>query len=38
MFDLDDYLHALIPGCQSVFGDRLLYVGLQGELFAWRGP
>jgi len=31
MFDLDDYLHALIPGCQSVFGDRLLYVGLQGS-------
>ena len=31
MFDLDDYLRALIAGCQSAFGDRLLYVGLQGS-------
>ena len=31
MFDLNDYLHALILGCQSTFGDRLLYIGLQGS-------
>ncbi len=31
MFDLDEYLHSLISGCRSVFGDRLLYVGLQGS-------
>lgn len=31
MFDLDDYLRALIAGCRSAFGDRLLYVGLQGS-------
>ena len=31
MFDLDDYLRALILGCQSAFGDRLKYVGLQGS-------
>lgn len=31
MFDLDDYLRALIPGCRTAFGDRLRYVGLQGS-------
>ncbi len=31
MFDLDGYLRALILGCQSTFGDRLKYVGLQGS-------
>ncbi|MBR3018755.1 MAG: nucleotidyltransferase domain-containing protein [Clostridia bacterium] len=31
MFDLNDYLRELILGCQSVFGDRLRYVGLQGS-------
>ena len=31
MFDLDDFLRALILGCQSAFGDRLKYVGLQGS-------
>ena len=31
MFDLDNYLHDLISNCQAVFGDRLLYVGLQGS-------
>ena len=31
MFDLDGYLRTLILGCRSAFGDRLLYVGLQGR-------
>lgn len=31
MFDLDTYLHALISSCRTSFGDRLLYVGLQGS-------
>ena len=31
MFDLDRYLHDLILGCQLAFGERLLYVGLQGS-------
>ena len=31
MFDLDRYLHDLISNCRTVFGDRLLYVGLQGS-------
>ena len=31
MFDLARYLHALILGCQLAFGERLLYVGLQGS-------
>lgn len=31
MFDLNDYLRELILGCQSAFGDRLRYVGLQGS-------
>ena len=31
MFDLDSYLNDLISNCRSVFGDRLLYVGLQGS-------
>ena len=31
MFDLNSYLHDLISRCQASFGDRLLYVGLQGS-------
>ena len=31
MFDLDSYLDNLISNCWTVFGDRLLYVGLQGS-------
>ncbi len=31
MFDLDNYLHDLILNCRSAFGDRLLYMGLQGS-------
>ena len=31
MFDLDSYLHDLISDCRAAFGDRLLYVGLQGS-------
>ncbi len=31
MFDLDDYMHDLILNCRSAFGDRLLYIGLQGS-------
>lgn len=31
MQDLESYLNALIQGCRSAFGDRLLYVGLQGS-------
>ena len=31
MFDLDNYLNDLISNCQTAFGDRLLYVGLQGS-------
>ena len=31
MFDLDSYLDDLIRHCQAAFGDRLLYVGLQGS-------
>ncbi len=31
MFDLDSYLNDLISSCQAAFGDRLLYVGLQGS-------
>ena len=31
MFDLDDYLRALILDCRSAFGDRLRYIGLQGS-------
>ncbi len=31
MFELNSYLQALIRECQSAFGDRLLYVGLQGS-------
>ena len=31
MFDLDSYLHDLIRNCRSVFGERLLYMGLQGS-------
>ena len=31
MFDLERYLADLIQNCQSAFGERLLYVGLQGS-------
>ena len=31
MFDLDNYLNDLISNCRTAFGDRLLYVGLQGS-------
>lgn len=31
MFDLNKYLADLILNCQSAFGERLLYVGLQGS-------
>ena len=31
MFDLDSYLNDLISSCRTAFGDRLLYVGLQGS-------
>ena len=33
MFDLDGYLNNLIPRFLASFGERLLYVGLQGS---WR--
>ena len=31
MFDLDNYLNDLISNCRTAFGNRLLYVGLQGS-------
>ncbi len=31
MFDLDKYLAGLITSCRSAFGERLLYMGLQGS-------
>ena len=31
MFDLNKYLDDLILNCQSAFGERLLYMGLQGS-------
>ena len=31
MFDLDKYLADLILSCRSAFGERLLYMGLQGS-------
>ena len=31
MFDLDSYLNNLISSCRAAFGERLLYVGLQGS-------
>ena len=31
MFDLSGYLDRLIAGCRAAFGERLLYVGLQGS-------
>lgn len=31
MFDLSDYLNDLISNCRTAFGERLLYVGLQGS-------
>lgn len=31
MIDLNDYLQKLITECKAVFGERLLYVGLQGS-------
>ncbi len=30
-FDLDAYLRSLLSECQSVFGNKLLYIGLQGS-------
>ncbi len=31
MFDLDQYLSDLLSACKTTFGDRLVYVGLQGS-------
>ena len=31
MFDLNGYLDDLILGCRAAFGERLLYIGLQGS-------
>ena len=31
MIDVEEYLIKLITGCRAVFGDRLLFVGLQGS-------
>lgn len=31
MFDIDGYLQKLIEECKIVFGERLLYIGLQGS-------
>ena len=31
MFILDNYIHDLILNCRSAFGERLLYIGLQGS-------
>ena len=31
MFDLDSYMNTLILSCRAAFGERLLYVGLQGS-------
>ena len=31
MFDLNKYLADLVLNCQSAFGERLLYIGLQGS-------
>ena len=31
MFDLDKYLADLLMKCRSAFGERLLYMGLQGS-------
>ena len=31
MFDIDKYIHKLVRECKNTFGDRLLYVGLQGS-------
>ena len=31
MFDLKEYLEKLIAACEAAFGERLLYVGLQGS-------
>ena len=31
MFNLDSYLNDLISNCRTAFGDRLMYVGLQGS-------
>ena len=31
MFDLDKYLADLILNCRTAFGERLLYMGLQGS-------
>ena len=31
MFDLNEYLRDLTEECRAVFGERLLYLGLQGS-------
>ena len=31
MFQLQSYLDRLVSECRTAFGDRLLYVGLQGS-------
>ena len=31
MLDIENYLQRLIGACKDAFGDRLLYVGLQGS-------
>ena len=31
MFRVDEYLHDLILSMKNIFGDKLLYVGLQGS-------
>ena len=31
MFELNDYLQNLMEKCRTIFGDRLLYIGLQGS-------
>jgi len=36
MFDLDKYLADLIMNCRSAFGERLLYMGLQGSWLICR--
>ena len=35
MFELNGYLHDLISRCQASFGERLMYVGLQGSIAAF---
>ena len=38
MFDLNSYLHDLILECQTAFGERLKYVGLQGSYLRGEAP